>query len=166
MKLFYENETDFDFSFDAEQTAEEVIKKTLETENCPFDVEVNLLVTDQEGIRELNRNTRGIDAPTDVLSFPNLFFERPSEFKIPDDSKADYMDPETGLTVLGDIVINYRRVLSQAEEYGHSVRREFAFLVAHSMHHLCGYDHMTEKEAVVMEENQEHILQLLQITRD
>jgi probable rRNA maturation factor len=70
------------------------------------------------------------------------------------------------LIVLGDIIISAEKVLAQAEEYGHSSKREFAFLVAHSMYHLCGYDHMTPQEAAVMEKKQEDILHLLQITRD
>lgn len=166
MHLYYENETDCELPFDAEKTAESVINKTLETEKCPFDVEVNLLITDEEGIQEYNRSMRNIDAPTDVLSFPNLFFDSPSLFSIPDGERADFENPESGLIILGDIVINVKRIFSQAEEYGHSPRREFAFLVAHSMHHLCGYDHMTEEEAKCMEQKQENILQLLHITRE
>lgn len=166
MNLFYENETEYEFEFNAEKIAKEVIEKTLEIENCPFDVEVNLLVTNQEGIQDYNRNMRQIDAPTDVLSFPNLFFDEPSYFYIAANERADYENPENGLIILGDIVINYQRVISQAEEYGHSCLREFAFLVAHSMYHLCGYDHMTETEAKEMEEKQENVLKILKITRE
>jgi probable rRNA maturation factor len=75
----------------------------------------------------------------------------PSDFSFVDEDPADCLDPETGNLVLGDIVINTKRVRSQAAEYGHSEKREFAFLVAHSTLHLCGYDHMTEEEAGVME---------------
>lgn len=166
MDLFYENETEYEFEFDAEAIARKVIEKTLEIENCPFDVEVNLLVTNQDGIQDYNRDMRQIDAPTDVLSFPNLFFDEPSSFYIPETERADYENPENGFIILGDIIINYQRVLSQSEDYGHSILREFAFLVAHSMYHLCGYDHMTDVEAKEMEEKQENILKLLEITRD
>ena len=166
MNLYFENETDYAFPFDAEEVAGMVIEKVLEVEQCPFDVEVNLLITENEGIREYNHSMRQIDSPTDVLSFPNLYFDEPSQFDIPEEEMADCENPESGLIILGDIIVNYERVLSQSKEYGHSLKREFAFLVAHSMYHLCGYDHMTEEEAKVMEQNQEAILQLLHITRD
>jgi len=166
MQLYLENETEIAFDFDTEEIAKKVIEKVLEVENCPFDTEVNLLITDNEGIREYNVSMRGIDKPTDVLSFPGLFFEEPSVFFIPEEETADYTNPENGLIILGDIIISADKVFSQAKEYGHSVKREFAFLVAHSMYHLCGYDHMTPDEAAVMEKKQEEILQLLQITRD
>ena len=166
MQLYLENETDISFDFDTEEIAKKVIEKVLEVEKCPFNTEVNLLITDNEGIREYNASMRDIDKPTDVLSFPGLFFEEPSVFFIPEEEMVDYTNPENGLIVLGDIIISVDKVLSQAEEYGHSKKREFAFLVAHSMYHLCGYDHMTPDEAAVMEKKQEEILQLLQITRD
>ncbi len=166
MQLYLENETDISFDFDTEEIAKKVIEKVLEVEKCPFNTEVNLLITDNEGIREYNASMRDIDKPTDVLSFPGLFFEEPSVFFIPEEETADYTNPENGLIVLGDIIISVDKVLSQAEEYGHCNKREFAFLVAHSMYHLCGYDHMTPDEAAVMEKKQEEILQLLQITRD
>lgn len=166
MQLYLENETEITFNFDTEEIAKNVIEKVLEVEKCPFDTEVNLLITDNEGIREYNASMRDIDKPTDVLSFPGLFFDEPSAFLIPEEEMADYTNPENGLIILGDIIISADKVLSQAEEYGHSAKREFAFLVAHSMFHLCGYDHMTTDEAAVMEKKQEEILQLLQITRD
>lgn len=166
MQLYLEKETGISFGFDTEKIAKDVIEKVLEVENCPFDTEVNLLITDNDGIREYNASMRDIDKPTDVLSFPGLFFDEPSAFFIPEEEMADYTNPENGLIILGDIIISADKVLSQAEEYGHSAKREFAFLVAHSMYHLCGYDHMTPDEASVMEKKQEDILQLLQITRD
>ena len=166
MQLYLENETGITFDFNTEEVAGAVINKVLEVEDCPFETEVNLLITDNEGIREYNASMRDIDKPTDVLSFPGLFFEEPSAFFIPEEEMADYTNPESGMIILGDIIISADKVLSQAEEYGHSVKREFAFLVAHSMYHLCGYDHMTEEEAAVMEKKQEEILRLLQITRD
>ena len=166
MQLYLENETDIVFDFDAEKVALDVIKKVLEVENCPFDTEVNLLITDNEGIRGYNASMRDIDQPTDVLSFPGLYFVDPSFFFIPEEEKADYINPETGCIILGDIIISADKVIAQAKEYGHTIKREFAFLVAHSMYHLCGYDHMTPQEAAVMEDKQEAILTMLQITRD
>ncbi|MBR6238454.1 MAG: rRNA maturation RNase YbeY [Lachnospiraceae bacterium] len=165
MELFFDNDTDTVFDFDCEDVAKKVINAVLKSEGCPFDTEVNLLITDNEGIREYNKNMRNIDSPTDVLSFPGLDFETPGIYEITDD-EADHIDPETGLIILGDIIISADRVLSQAKEYGHSILREFAFLTAHSMLHLSGYDHMSEEEAAVMEKKQEDILKGLGINRE
>ena len=90
----------------------------------------------------------------------------PGDFSDAEEQEADCFDPDSGELVLGDIIVNAARVKEQAEAYGHSERREFAFLLAHSMYHLCGYDHMEAEEAAVMEEKQERVLQNLQITRD
>lgn len=166
MQLYLENETEKTFDFEPEMVAKSVINAVLDAEKCPYEVEVNLLLTDNEGIREYNRQMRDIDRATDVLSFPGLFFEEPSVFFIPEGEELDYTNPETGNVILGDIIISVDKVMEQALEYGHSLKREFAFLVAHSMYHLCGYDHMTEEEAKVMEAKQEAILTALQITRD
>jgi len=164
--LYLENEQDLELPFDTEKIAYDVVKKVLEVENCPFLVEVNVLLTDKEGIRSFNAQYRDIDKETDVLSFPGLDFDTPGEFVIPKEMMAHYINPESGKVILGDIILCVDRVLSQAEEYGHSTEREYAFLIAHSMYHLCGYDHMEEKEAEEMEQKQEKILQLLSITRD
>jgi len=167
MTFYVENETDRDFPFDIEELASSVGKQVLMNENCQYDnFAVNVLVTDNEGIREYNSQFRNIDRETDVLSFPNMEFDNPGEYYIPEGEEADYLDPETNELVLGDIILSVDRIYSQAEEYGHSVKREFAFLVAHSMLHLSGYDHMTEDEAKVMEARQEKALEDLGITRD
>lgn len=166
IQIYLENETDMEFDFLLEETASSVIHTVLRVEECPYDIEVNVLLTDNEGIRAYNKQMREIDAPTDVLSFPNLEFKYPSEFVIPEGMEADCKDPETDCVILGDIILNVDRIISQAQEYGHSQKREYAFLIAHSMYHLCGYDHMTEEEAKQMEEKQEQILSLLRITRD
>lgn len=166
MTLYLENEVDFQADFDLEEIAAMVINQVLDQENCPYETELNLLITDDDGIREFNREYREIDRETDVLSFPNLFFEAPAEFEMDDAELADYVNPDTGEIILGDIILNKMRILSQAEEYGHSIKREYAFLIAHSMLHLCGYDHMEPDEAKVMEEKQEEALKALGITRD
>lgn len=162
-----ENEVDAKFSFDPEKIAEKVAAEVLRSEGCSYDMKISLLITDDEGIREMNSEFRNIDSETDVLSFPNIEYEEPGDFSVCEGSqRIDIIDPETDTIVLGDIVINEKRVRSQAEEFGHSEMREFAFLVAHSMLHLCGYDHMEEDEAQVMEAKQEKVLQTLGITRD
>ena len=130
----------------------------LEMENFEGSVEVDVSLVDNAQIREINREHRGIDAPTDVLSFPMVDYERPSDFDHVENAAEDYFNPETGELMLGDIVISVDKVTEQAEKYGHSERRELAFLVAHSMLHLCGYDHMEDGERLVMEEKQEEIL--------
>ena len=165
MTLYAENETKTEFPFDTEETAKNVIMAVMDSENCPYETIVNLLITDNEGIREYNREYRGIDKETDVLSFPNVDFERPGDFDKVDEKVADYFDPDTGELILGDVIVSADKVIEQAESYGHDQRREFAFLVAHSLLHLCGYDHVDDEERMVMEEKQEKILQGLGITR-
>lgn len=164
MTISIEEETDVNFSFDYRETAERVINYTLIHEKFPFEAEVNLLLTDNEGIRLLNKDYRQIDAPTDVLSFPMIEYKAAGDF-VQLDADADNFNPDTGESVLGDIIINIERVKQQAENYGHSELREFAFLIVHSMLHLFGYDHMTEQEAAVMEKIQSGILEEMQILR-
>ncbi len=166
MTFFVENETDVTFPFSVEATVKLVAEKVLDTENCPYETQLNVLLTDNAGIHIFNKEYRDIDRETDVLSFPNLEFEKEGEFQIAEEEEADCFDPDTGELILGDIIISVDKVKEQAESYGHSLKREFAFLVAHSMLHLCGYDHMTEAEAAVMEQKQEAVLQALCITRD
>ena len=166
MTIYMENETETAFDFDLQETAGIVAEKILELEACPYETVVNVLLTDNEGIRRFNRDFRGIDQPTDVLSFPNITYETAADFGCVEESFADCFEPDTGELILGDIIISADRVTKQAESYGHDRRREFAFLVAHSMLHLLGYDHMAEEEAAVMEEKQERTLQDLRITRD
>ena len=165
MTLYVAIESEADFPFDIETVARSVAQEALEAEGCPYDCAISLTIVDNAGIRELNRDFRDIDRETDVLSFPNLEFETPGDFSVADNSESDCFDPDTGELVLGDIVISTEKVKEQAKNYGHSTKREFAFLVAHSMFHLCGYDHMTEEEAGVMEEKQEAVLTKLGITR-
>lgn len=165
MTLYVENETDAEFPFSAEDTAKLVMEAVLASEKCPYDSTVNLLITDNEGIREYNRDYRNVDRETDVLSFPNLDFEAPGDFGLAEQNQADYFDPDSGELILGDVIVSADKVKEQAENYGHDQRREFAFLVAHSMFHLCGYDHMEDDERKIMEEKQENVLQSLGITR-
>lgn len=166
MTYYVENETDVVFDFDIEKIVEMVASEVLEEEKCPYETQINVLLTDNAGIREFNKEYRNIDRETDVLSFPNLDFEEPSKFEIDEDMEADFFDPGTGELILGDIIISVDKVEEQSLSYGHSKKREFAFLVAHSMLHLCGYDHMEKEEAAVMEAKQEAVLNRLGITRD
>lgn len=161
-----ENETGVTFAFDEKKIFDLIMEQVLTEENCPYEARVNLLITDNEGIHELNRQYRQVDSPTDVLSFPMIDFEKEADFSIVETREADYFDPDSGELILGDIIISAEKVAEQALKYGHSEKREFAFLAAHSMLHLCGYDHMTQEDARVMEEKQEKALSALGITRD
>lgn len=166
MTFYADNETNYEFDFDWKSIYEQVALAVLDSEKCPYETEVNLLLTDNQGIHEFNKETRGIDAPTDVLSYPNVEYDVPSNFEIAESQEMDCFEPDSGELILGDIIISTERVISQAEEYGHSSKREFAFLVAHSMLHLCGYDHMSPKEEQEMIQKQEAVLNHLGITRD
>ncbi len=164
MTLYIEEEGSVVLPFDVKETAELIVKTALDCEECPYEAEVNLLLTDDEAIHEMNREHRHIDRPTDVLSFPMIEYEIPGDLSGIEES-ADAFDPGTGELMLGDIVISVDRVIAQAEEYGHSVRREYAFLIAHSMLHLLGYDHMDEEERKVMEDRQREIMEKAGIPR-
>ena len=141
-----------------------VAHKILETEQCPYEASVNLVITDNEEIKEVNAQFRNINAPTDVLSFPMIPFPSPADYSIIED-QDEYFDLDTDELLLGDVMISVDRVYAQAEEYGHSTEREFSFLFAHSMLHLLGYDHMEPEEAAVMEKKQSEALAALGINR-
>lgn len=158
-----EAETKLLLNIDYEAIASEVINAVLDYEKCPYEIEVNLILTNNEEIHKINREYRHIDRATDVLSFPLVEYEHPADFDL--DNKFNCFNPDTGELMLGDIIISQDMVLSQAASYNHSVKREFAFLIAHSMLHLCGYDHMEPEEAQVMETKQREILEGLHINR-
>lgn len=165
MSFFLEEEVEVDFDFDYRQIAEKVINYCIEREKFPYEAEINLTLTDNEGIHIINKEYRDIDRATDVLSFPMLSYETPGDFSFLMDENDDDFNPDTGEVILGDIIISVDKVREQAEEYGHSELREFAFLITHSMLHLFGYDHMEPEEAEVMENKQRQILDELSITR-
>lgn len=165
MSLYIETETEVPFSFDWEKLAEEVIDFSMEQEGFPYEAEVNLTLTDNAGIHEINKSYREIDRPTDVLSFPMLSYEKAGDFSKLEEDYDDNFNPDTGEIMLGDIIISVDKVREQAESYGHSEKREFAFLIVHSMLHLFGYDHMTPEEAAVMESKQNEILNKMNILR-
>ena len=164
MTFHIENETETDLGIDYAVLANQVAEKILETEHCPCEASVNLILTDNEEIKRVNAEFRDIHRPTDVLSFPMIDFPAPADFSVIAGDPTLF-DLDTEELLLGDIMISVEKVASQAEEYGHSVRREFCFLVAHSMLHLLGYDHMMPEEAKVMEAKQSRALEELGITR-
>ena len=138
-----------------------VIRTALAAEGMTYPCEVDVSLTDDAGIHEINREMRSVDRPTDVLSFP-VFDLTPGE--LPDEMDAD---PGTGLIPLGDMVISMEHAAAQAVEYGHSQKRELAYLVTHSVLHLLGYDHLDEGEQKKqMRGREEAILAVLGIVRE
>ena len=139
------------------------IRTALELEQVTIPCEINVLLTDDSGIHDINLEMRGVDRPTDVLSFPEFEFT-PGE--PPTEADDELFDVATGLLPLGDMVISVERVKEQAQEYGHSVRRELSYLVVHSVLHLLGYDHLDEGEQKAqMREREEIIMTQLGISR-
>lgn len=166
MSIYIENELDTDIPKDYEDIARDIILAAIDYMECPYECEVNVFFTDNMGIKEINSLHRGIDSPTDVLSFPMCDFETIGNFDSLEDNPLEYFNQDTGELMLGDIILNIDRIQSQAIEYGHTKRREAAFLVAHSMLHLFGYDHIDDEERIIMEEKQEEILTKKGYTRD
>lgn len=156
IEIFLSNEQDkIDPPQDIEKLIEDCTAAALEEEGIDDTAEVSVTFVDNEGIRELNNEHRGIDRETDVLSFP-----------LGDDDGYE-IDPDNNAIMLGDIVISLERAAQQAEEYGHSYRREVAFLITHSLFHLLGYDHVNgEEEEKEMFAKQEKVLDKLGITRE
>ncbi|MBE7027704.1 MAG: rRNA maturation RNase YbeY [Ruminococcaceae bacterium] len=160
INLYWENEQE---KYEITETHINIIKTCIEAvlsfENISFDCEVSLTLTDNENIAVINAQTRNINSPTDVLSFPML------------DAKEGVISPCTedfsdGFLLLGDIVISFERAKEQAEQFGHSIEREIGFLTVHSMLHLLGYDHESSHEdEKIMFEKQENILNSINLTR-
>ena len=154
------------FDFDYENIIKKSINGAVCFIDCPYEVEVNVLLTNDEQIRIINKENRNIDKATDVLSFPMLEYEKPGVFvKENLEESCENFNPETGELLLGDIVLSVDRIISQAKEYGHSQIRELAFLVVHSMLHLFGYDHIEESERIQMEDIQKNIMREIDILR-
>lgn len=164
MTIYFEEEGELTLPLECRKIAKEVIEKALDLTGCPYEAEVSLLLTMDAQIQEMNKEFRGIDRATDVLSFPMVEYPAPGEFDFLEE-RDDCFDPESGELSLGDIVISKEKVLAQAKEYGHSVLREYAFLIVHSVLHLTGYDHMEDIERQEMEAKQDEIMRSLNILR-
>lgn len=165
MTIEFEQEYDKELGLDYKEIADKVINAALDYEECPYEAEISLTLVNNESIHKINKEFRQIDRPTDVLSFPMIEYKAPGEFDFLEECD-DCFNPESGELMLGDIIISLDKVEEQAANYGHSLLREYAFLIAHSMLHLMGYDHMTEDEAKIMEAKQTEILESINITRD
>lgn len=133
-----------------------VTEESLRHENFDMECEISVSIVDNEEIRKINKRFRNVDRPTDVLSFPMLNFEAGGVTEVNEKNEI----------VLGDFIISLERAKEQAIEYGHSLQREIAFLTAHSMLHLLGYDHMEQEEEKEMLQKQKEILDSLGITRE
>ena len=155
MTLWMDNRCGEDVTEETEALFRQVAEAVLQAEGFSLETEVSLSLVTPEEIRQINRQFRRIDRETDVLSFPQLTFAEGEEME----------KNENGEILLGDIILSVARAKEQAESYGHSLKRELAFLTAHSMLHLLGYDHMTPEEETVMFQKQREILDGLGITR-
>ena len=161
IEYIIEDEQDkVEFTPELESIVQSAVMATMEVLECQdTDCEVSVLLTDNEGIQAINRETRDIDAPTDVLSFPILEFD---DDGVMIEESGDY---DGDLLLLGDIVISLERAKAQAEEYGHSLEREVGFLTAHSTLHLMGFDHQGEEDTPVMQAHERAVMEKLGLTR-
>ncbi len=150
MQIYIDNrQKKIQLNNDINDIIERVIKESLELEGISLDSEVSISFVDNEEIKELNRDYRGVDEDTDVLSFP-----------LDDDFFIG------GPTLLGDIIISAEKAFEQSKEYGHSLDREIAYLTAHSMFHLMGYDHMDDESKSIMRGKEKEIMKSLEIFKD
>lgn len=165
--IYYDNECEKEFGdgICTRELAQTLLATAAAVLGCGYECECSLLITTAESIRRMNYETRGIDRPTDVLSFPVIDFKTPCDYGCIDENDYSIFNPDTGMLMLGDIVICRDKVFSQAEEYGHTVKRELAFLIVHSILHLFGYDHVDDSQRHEMEEMQRTILNKLNITK-
>lgn len=155
MTILIDNRTNWELEKEYEKAIDLAIKESLLFENFEKECEISISIVDNEEIQQINQQFRNINRPTDVLSFPQLTFEEDEKMEV----------NEKGEILLGDIILSIEKAKSQSEEYGHSLKREIAFLTVHSMLHLLGYDHMTEKEEREMFEKQTKILEKMNIPR-
>ena len=156
------------FDFDIDLLSKKIIKEIFNLEKINLNISVNISIVGLQKIKTLNNNLRGIDKATDVLSFPNIQFKKNSDLKSLIKNKKIYnsiYDFSTKSIFLGDVVICYNKIIFQSKKYNHSIKREYAFLLTHSIFHLLGYDHMNIKDEKNMFNKQEIILNKLKINR-
>jgi probable rRNA maturation factor len=165
--IFLDNRQEkIEMTEELENKIEDIIEYTLKEEGVNIPFEISIIFIDNEEIRKINKEQRDIDKATDVLSFPMLDYEDGKVFKeMYLDYKFDFCDLNEGNLVLGDMALSLEKAAEQAEEYGHSFIREVMYLVVHSILHLLGYDHMEEKDKVLMRKREEEILNKFNINR-
>ncbi|MBZ4663133.1 MAG: ybeY [Caloramator sp.] len=154
-----------DFTEEMKKLISKAVEGTIKYENFNKPYELSIIITDNNEIKEINKQFRGIDKETDVLSFPMLDFDdgyyEDGEIEV----DIEDINPESGAVVLGDMIISLEKAKEQSVEYGHSFERELAFLVVHSMLHLLGYDHEEEKDRIIMRQKEEDILNNIGLSR-
>ena len=159
MTIYIENESDIKLNIPYRKIIEDSINLSLDFEKVPYECEISVTIVDDERIHEINKEFREIDRSTDVLSFPLNEFEKAADWQNFDEDKASF-NYDTGELMLGDIILSAEHIIKQANEYGHTRKRELAFLVIHSILHLLGYDHMTKEDEEKMFSRQRQILEL------
>ena len=158
MAVFIENESRVKFDFTGvEQVIRNAVRTVMEEKKIPAELDVNVLLTVPSVIQNVNRETRGVDSVTDVLSFPYFEYPKPGKFSAKLDKEEE--------NILGDILICASKIKEQAKRYGHSQKRELAFLIVHSMLHLIGYDHIEPEDAALMQKEEKRFMEILQIKR-
>lgn len=159
MTIYIENESDIKLNIPYRKIIEDTINLSLDFEKVPYECEISVTIVDDERIHEINKEFREIDRSTDVLSFPLNEFEKAADWQNFDEDKASF-NYDTGELMLGDIILSAEHIIKQANEYGHTRKRELAFLVIHSILHLLGYDHITKEDEEEMFSRQRQILDL------
>lgn len=168
VKVFFDYNDNIDYGFNIELLTKKVATEVLKLEKIGYDVSFNLSLVSKAKIKKINNSERNINKETDVLSFPNIDFIKPSDFKPFVTKKTidvSIVDLNNKTIFLGDVVICKDVMISQAKLYGHSIKREFSFLLTHSLFHLLGYDHMNKNEEKNMFTKQDKILDKLKIYR-
>lgn len=165
MILTIEKEYDIDLGFSIEEVAKKVLEYAFSKFDIPYEYSATLITVNNDAIQEINNAQRGIDKATDVLSFPAIEFHKEGVLPDFEGQREIYFDPENDSLYMGDIILSLDKVREQSEEYGHSMYREFSFLLIHSCLHLMGFDHMVEDEEIKMFSLQKEILEELEISR-
>ncbi|NLN41469.1 MAG: rRNA maturation RNase YbeY [Clostridiales bacterium] len=158
------NQDKIEITQDTEKLIYNSIKKVLDIEEFHLKAMVDIILVDNQDIRKINSEYRGVDKATDVLSFPILDLKS-GQKSLDVNTFNNDIDPDSGAIILGDIIVSMEKVKEQAEEYGHSFERELGFLIVHGMLHLLGYDHMTEDDRNKMRSKEEAVLKALNLTR-
>lgn len=168
IKIDIDNNKIYKFEFNLDILTKRIAKEVFINEKLLYDFSFNVKIVDSKEIKKINYKERNINKITDVLSFPNINFSKPSNFKKYVNNKdidVSIIDLDTKTIFLGDVIICYDMILKASKKYGHSIKREYSFLLTHSLFHLLGYDHMNEKDEKVMFSKQEKVLNNLKIYR-
>ncbi len=166
MTIYLEDEMNFfEDKKDLYENVKLVIDKSLDIEDVPYEVEISLSAVSLDEIHKINKEHRDVNRPTDVLSFPQLETSKVGTIDWEEIDLNGCVNYDTDEVILGDIILCPDRAIEQANEYGHSLEREVCFLIAHSMFHLLGYDHMEKEDEKIMLQKQEEVLNKLNILR-